>query len=61
MHTLMVYWKKRDPLQKHMLDKMDACGLKHIEVFAYDEDTPEGEMGYQYSRTALFEGYLTGS
>lgn len=61
MHTLMVYWKKRDPLQKHMLDKMESCGLKHIEIFAYDEDAPEGEMGYQYSRTALFEGYLTGS
>ena len=61
MHTLMVYWKQREPLQKHMLDKMEACGLKNIEIFRYDEDTPEGEMGYQYSRTALFEGYLTGS
>jgi Rieske 2Fe-2S family protein len=61
MHTLMVSWKKREPLQKHMLDKMESCGLKHIEIFAYDEDAPEGEMGYQYSRTALFEGYLTGS
>ena len=61
MHTLMVYWKQRDPLQKHMLDKMESCGLKKIEVFRYDEDAPEGEMGYQYSRTALFEGYLTGS
>lgn len=61
MHTLMVYWKQRDPLQKHMLDKMESCGLKHIEIFAYDEDAPQGEMGYQYSRTALFEGYLTGS
>ena len=61
MHTLMVYWKQRDPLQKHMLDKMESCGLKKIEIFKYDEDAPEGEMGYQYSRTALFEGYLTGS
>jgi Rieske 2Fe-2S family protein len=61
MHTLMVYWKQREPLQKHMRDKMEACGLKNIEIFRYDEDAPEGEMGYQYSRTALFEGYLTGS
>ena len=61
MHTLMVYWKQREPLQKHMLDRMESCGLKNIEIFRYDEDAPEGEMGYQYSRTALFEGYLTGS
>jgi phenylpropionate dioxygenase-like ring-hydroxylating dioxygenase large terminal subunit len=61
MHTLMVDWRKREPLQQHMLDKMDACGLKNIEVLRYNEDAPEGEMGYLYSRTALFEGYLTGS
>ena len=34
LHTLMVYWKKRDPLQQHMLDKMESCGVKHIEVFS---------------------------
>ena len=51
----------RGPSQEHMLEKMDACGIKNIEIWAYDNDTPEGEMGYQYSRTALFDGYLTGS
>lgn len=61
MHTLMVDRRRRGPLQNHMLEKMEACGLRNIEVWAYDESTPEGEMGYQYSRTALFEGYLTGS
>ena len=61
MHTLMVDRRKRGPLQGHMLEKMEACGLRNIEVWAYDNDQPEGQMGYQYSRTALFEGYLTGS
>ncbi len=61
MHTLMVDRRRRAPLQDHMLEKMEACGLKNIEVWAYDKDQPEGEMGYQYSRTALFEGYLSGS
>ncbi|NIS90429.1 MAG: Rieske 2Fe-2S domain-containing protein [Woeseiaceae bacterium] len=61
MHTLMVFHKKREPLQQHMLDRMEACGLKNIEILRYDENAPEGEMGYLYSRTALFEGYLTGS
>jgi Rieske 2Fe-2S family protein len=61
IHTLMVDRRRRGPLQDHMLEKMEACGLRNIEIFNKDEDTPEGEMGYQYSRTALFEGYLTGS
>ena len=61
MHTLMVDNKKRGPLQKHMLSKMEACGIKEIEIDKIDLNAPPGEMGYGYSRTALFEGYLTGS
>jgi Rieske 2Fe-2S family protein len=61
MHTLMVDNRKRGPLQTHMLDKMDACGIKNIEIDKIDLNAPPGEMGYGYSRTALFEGYLTGS
>ncbi len=60
MHTLMVDRKRRGPLQDHMLQKMPACGLKNIEVDFIDNGAPPGEMGYGYSRTALFEGYLTG-
>ena len=61
MHTLMLDDKKRDRVQKHMLDKMTACGLRRIE-FGYSENRAlEGQMGYAYSRTALFEGYQTGS
>lgn len=61
MHTLMVDRKRRDKLQGHMLDKMDACGLRNIEFDYGDTSAPLGELGYAYSRTALFEGYLTGS
>jgi len=61
MHTLMVDRRKRGPLQDHMLEKMEACGLKNIGFERIDNDAPPGEIGYAYSRTALFEGYLTGS
>ncbi len=61
MHTLMLDDRKRARVQKHMLDKMSACGLRQIE-FAYSENRARrGEMGYAYSRTALFDGYVTGS
>jgi len=61
MHTLMVDNRKRGPLQTHMLEKMETCGIKEIEIDKIDLNAPPGEMGYGYSRTALFEGYLTGS
>ncbi|MDH3266821.1 MAG: aromatic ring-hydroxylating dioxygenase subunit alpha, partial [Gammaproteobacteria bacterium] len=61
MHTLMVDNRKRGPLQVHMLEKMPACGIKEINIDKIDLNAPPGEMGYGYSRTALFEGYLTGS
>ena len=61
MHTLMLDDKKRVRVQQHMLDRMSLCGLRHIE-FDYSENRArQGEMGYAYSRTALFEGYQTGS
>ena len=61
MHTLMVDDKKRDRLQGHMEGKMEACGLRSMEFDFADTNVPDGEFGYAYSRTALFEGYLTGS
>jgi len=61
MHTLMLDDKKRDRVQEHMLSKMQTCGLRRME-FDYSENrAPQGEMGYAYSRTAMFEGYKTGS
>ena len=61
MHTLMVDGRKRGRLQQHMLEKMEACGIRKIEIDRIDTRAPEGEMGYGYSRTAMFDGYLTGS
>ena len=43
-----------------MLRKMGACGLRTIEFDHVYAKAPSGEMGYAYSRTALFEGYKTG-
>lgn len=61
MHTLMLDAKKRDRVQGHMLAKMQACGVKDILIDYIDTAARPGEIGYGYSRTALFEEYLSGS
>ena len=61
MHTLILDAKKRDRIQEPMLTRMAACGLKDIEHDFDDIEADPGEQGYSYSRTALFEGYKTGS
>ena len=61
MHTLMLDPKKCDRIQEPMLQRMAACGLKKIEHDFEDTLAKPGEQGYGYSRTALFEGYKTGS
>jgi len=60
-HTLMLDDKRRDRLQKGMLEKMESCGLRNLDVFQMDIHARPGELGYAYSRTALFDGYVTGS
>ncbi len=61
LHTLMLGGKMRDRVQRHMLENMGACGLKKIDIDRVYAKARSGEMGYAYSRTALFEGYKTGS
>jgi len=61
MHTLMLGDDRRDRVQQHMEDRMAACGVKNIYINRVDTAAPDGEMGYGYSRTALFEKYKTGS
>ena len=61
MHTLMLDRKKRARVQQHMQEKIEECGLRNIEFDYLDNKARPGEMGYAYSRTALFEGYATGS
>ena len=60
-HTLMVDDKRREHLQKGMRERMEACGLRDVEVFYADTYARPGELGYAYSRTAMFDGYATGS
>ena len=61
MHTLMLDKKKVEWVQQHMLGRMSSCGLKEINFDFADTDAPPGQQGYAYSRTAMFEGYKTGS
>jgi len=61
MHTLMLDPKKRDRIQEPMLQRMAACGMKDVDIDFTDTCAKPGEQGYGYSRTALFEGYKTGS
>jgi len=61
MHTLMLDPPKRDRIQNKMLDRFEACGIKQMDIDYVDTEAPDGEQGYGYSRTAMFEGYKTGS
>ena len=61
MHTLMLDGEKRERLQGEMLGKMKYCGLPDLCVDYLDTKARPGEIGYGYSRTALFDGYVTGS
>lgn len=61
MHTLMLDDAKRGRVQAHMKERMAACGVRDIEFDFIDTLAPAGEMGYGYSRTALFDKYKTGS
>ncbi len=61
LHTLMLAPKRRDRVQDRMLNEMGAAGLEALDVDRIDTRAPPGETGYGYSRTALFDGYLTGS
>ena len=60
-HTLMLDPLKRPRVQQAMLERMEGCGLKQIHIDRIDTAARPGEIGYGYSRTAMFDGYLTGS
>jgi Rieske 2Fe-2S family protein len=61
MHTLMLDKKKLKRVQDRMKQRMAGCGLREYEFDFADTDAPEGEQGFGYSRTAMFEDYVTGS
>jgi len=61
MHTLMLDRKKLPRVQEHMTARWPACGIAPHEIDCLDVHSPPGQQGYFYWRTAMFEGYLTGS
>jgi len=61
MHTLMLARKKRKRAASRMFERMPACGLKEFEMDYCDIAARPGEFGFAYSRSALFDGYKTGS
>ncbi len=61
LHTLMLHPEQRPRVQQAMFDKMESCGLKHFDIDFLDSNARPGEIGYGYSRTALFDGYVSGS
>ncbi len=60
-HTLMLERGKRERVQASMRGRLTGVGLDELEIDCIDTAAPPGQAGYGYSRTALFEGYLTGS
>lgn len=61
MHTLMLDDVKREKLQERMRQRMNACGLRDLFINGFNARAEPGQLGYSYSRTALFKGYKTGS
>ncbi len=61
MHTLMLDRDKRERVQGKMLERMEACGVKDLFFDYIDTAARPGEIGYGYSRTAMFDKYKTGS
>jgi phenylpropionate dioxygenase-like ring-hydroxylating dioxygenase large terminal subunit len=61
MHTLMLDRAKRERVQGKMLERMESCGVKNLFFDYVDTNARPGEQGYGYGRTAMFDGYVTGS
>ena len=60
-HTRKVGGDKFYKLQLPMLERMDACNIKHFEVDKQFGMQDDGQEQYAYSRYALYEKYKTGS
>ncbi len=60
-HTLMLAPRRRARVQQGMQSRLVAAGLEDLAVDRIDTRAPAGQTGFGYSRTALFDGYLTGS
>jgi len=61
MHTLTIEERKRQRIQDGMLARFETCGLKDISVDHWVDHAAPGDTVYGYWRSAMFEGYKTGS
>ncbi len=61
MHTLTLDPRQRVRVQNRMQERMAACGVDAHVIDRVDTAAPAGQMGYGYNRTAMFDGYVTGS
>lgn len=61
MHTMMLDDDKRERASQHMYERMEACGIRDIEIDHVDSNARPGEIGFGYGRTAMFNKYKTGS
>lgn len=61
MHTLTVNYEKRARMREDLYARMPECGVRDYEFDYIDTAARPGEIGYGYSRSALFKKYLTGS
>lgn len=61
MHTLMLDRKKYERVQARMRERMASCGMKDMRIDCNEVHSPQGEQGFSYSRSAMFDGYKTGS
>lgn len=60
-HTLMLGPTRRARVQAGMRARFAGAGLRELDVDRIDTRAPAGQMGFGYGRTAMFDGYLTGS
>jgi Rieske 2Fe-2S family protein len=61
MHTLTLNLDQRTRMREDLGQRMAACGVDDYELDFIDTAARAGEIGYGYSRSALFRDYQTGS
>ena len=61
MHTLTLNLDQRTRMRGELRQRMLSCGVDDYELDFIDTAARPGEIGYGYSRSALFRDYQTGS